>query len=128
MHGSPLGSHILCPRIMSCISIYDVVPERRRDGPDESGRRERMGIACAREAEARIVALVRMDLPRGHARRAPRPVTEKGAGLGYVEPMSHVAVGNMPRKTSLCFGSIRTAQRRYSISNIYFFSYKKVLQ
>lgn len=56
------------------------------------------------EAEARIVAPACTDPPEGHARRAPRPVAERSVELGYVESISHVAVGNMPRKTSFAHG------------------------
>ena len=56
------------------------------------------------EAEAKIVAPARTDPSEGHARRAPRPVAEKSAGLGYVESAGHVAVGNLPRKTSFAHG------------------------
>ena len=62
-------------------------------------RRERPSrVRTGGEAEAKIVAPARADPPEGHARRAPRPVAEKSAGPG------HVAVGNLPRKTSLAHG------------------------
>lgn len=63
---------------------------RRREGPS---RRKVDG-----EAEARIVAPARTDPPEGHARRAPRPIAEKSAGLGYVGSVSHVAVGDLLKK------------------------------
>ena len=61
-------------------------------------------VKAGGEAEARIVAPACTDPPEGHARRALRPVAERSVGLGYVESMSHVAVGNMPRKTSFAHG------------------------
>ena len=64
------------------------------------------------EAEARIVALTCTDPPEGHARRALRPVAERSVELGYVESMSHVAVGNMPRKTSFAHGHARNGASR----------------
>ena len=70
-------------------------------------RKARRGPGNARtggEAGARIVAPARTDPPEGHARRAPRPVAERSVGLGRVESISHVAVGNVPRKTSLAHG------------------------
>lgn len=70
-------------------------------------RKARRGPGNARtggEAEARIVAPARTDPPEGHARRAPRPVAERSVGPGRVESISHVAVGNMPRKTSFAHG------------------------
>lgn len=68
---------------------------KRREGPS---RRKVDG-----EAEARIVAPARADPPGGHARRAPRLIAEKSAGLGYVESISYVAVGDLP-KTSYAHG------------------------
>ena len=70
-------------------------------------RKARRGPGNARtggEAEARIVAPARTGPPGGHARRAPRPVAGRGAGLGRVESVSHVAVGSMPRETGLAHG------------------------
>ena len=69
---------------------------RRREGPS----RARAGG----EAGAKIVAPARADPPEGHAGRAPRPVEEKSAGLGHVGPAGHVAIGNLPRKTSFAHG------------------------
>ena len=64
-------------------------------------RKARRGPGNARtggEAEARIVAPACTDPPEGHARRALRPVAERSVELGYVESMSHVAVGNILKK------------------------------
>ena len=63
---------------------------KRREGPS---RRKVDG-----EAEARIVALARADPPEGHARRALRLIAEKSVELGYVESISHVAVGDLLKK------------------------------
>lgn len=68
-------------------------------------RRERPSrVKIDGEAEAKIVALTCTDPPEGHARRALRPVAEKSVELGYVESAGHVAVGNLPRKTSFAHG------------------------
>ena len=78
-------------------------------------RKARRGPGNARtggEAGARIVAPARTGPPGGHARRAPRPVAERSVGLGRVESMSHVAVGNMPRKTSFAHGHARNGASR----------------
>ena len=78
-------------------------------------RKARGGPGNARtggEAEARVVAPARTGPPGGHARRAPRPVAERSVGLGRVESISHVAVGNMPRKTSFAHGHARNGASR----------------
>ena len=78
-------------------------------------RKARRGPGNARtggEAEARIVAPARTGPPGGHARRTPRPVAERSVELGYVESISHVAVGNMPRKTSFAHGHARNGASR----------------
>lgn len=78
-------------------------------------RKARRGPGNARtggEAEARIVAPARADPPEGHAGRAPRPVAERGVELGRVESISHVAVGNMPGKTSFAHGHARNGASR----------------
>ena len=60
------------------------------------------------EAKAKIVALTYTDPPEGHARWTLRLIAEKSVELGYVESISHVAVGNMPRKTSFAHGWSRS--------------------
>ena len=73
-----------------------VLARKARGGPGN--------VRTGGEAEARIVAPACTDPPEGHARRAPRPVAERSVGLGRVESISHVAVGNMPRETSFAHG------------------------
>ena len=75
-------------------------------------RRGPGNVKTGGEAEAKIVAPACADPPEGHARRALRPVAERSVGLGYVESMSHVAVGNMPRKTSFAHGHARNGASR----------------
>ena len=78
-------------------------------------RKARRGPGNARtggEAEARVVAPARADPPEGHARRALRPVAERGVELGRVESMSRVAVGDVPRKTSFAHGHARNGASR----------------
>ena len=50
------------------------------------------------EAKAKIVALTYTDPPEGHARWTLRLIAEKSVELGYVESISHVAVGNILKK------------------------------
>ena len=56
------------------------------------------------EAEAKIVALTRADPPEGHARWTLRVIAQRSVELGYVESISHVAVGRMLKKTSCAHG------------------------
>lgn len=60
------------------------------------------------EAEARIVALTCTDPPEGHARWTLRLIAERAVELGYVESISHVAVGNLLKKTSYAHGWSRS--------------------
>ena len=50
------------------------------------------------EAEAKIVALTCTDPPEGHARWTLRLIAQRSVELGYVESISHVAVGRMLKK------------------------------
>ena len=68
-------------------------------------RRERPSrVKTGGEAEAKIVAPARTDPPEGHARWTLRLIAEKSVELGYVESVSHVAVGNLLKKTSFAHG------------------------
>jgi len=73
-----------------------VCARRRRKAP---GNRKIDG-----EAEARIVALTCTDPPEGHARWTLRLIAERAVELGYVESISHVAVGDLLKKTSYAHG------------------------
>lgn len=71
------------------------------------GRRPRSrpgNVKIDGEAEAKIVALTCTDPPEGHARWTLRLIAERSVELGYVESISHVAVGNMLKKTSSSHG------------------------
>ena len=62
-------------------------------------RRERPSrVKIDGEAEAKIVALTCTDPPEGHARWTLRLIAEKSVELGYVESVSHVAVGDLLKK------------------------------
>lgn len=62
-------------------------------------RRARPGnVKIDGEAEAKIVALTCTDPPAGHARWTLRLIAEKSIELGYVESISHVAVGDLLKK------------------------------
>ena len=72
-------------------------------------RRERPSrVKIDGEAEAKIVALTCTDPPEGHARWTLRLIAEKSVELGYVESVSHVAVGNLLKKTSFAHGWSRS--------------------
>lgn len=72
-------------------------------------RRERPSrVKLDGEAEAKIVALTCTDPPEGHARWTLRLIAEKAVELGYVESISHVAVGDMLKKTTSSHGWSRS--------------------
>lgn len=76
-------------------------------------RRERPSrVKIDGEAEARIVALTCTDPPEGHARWTLRLIAEKSVELGYVESISHVAVGDLLKKTSCAHGWSRSGASR----------------
>ena len=56
------------------------------------------------EAEAEIIALTCTDPPEGHARWTLRLIAQKAVELEYVESISHVAIGNMLKKTKSSHG------------------------
>ena len=78
------------------------------DGVLARKRRTRPGnVKIDGAAEAKIVALTCTDPPEGHARWTLRLIAEKSVELGYVESISHVAVGDLLKKTSLGHGYTR---------------------
>ena len=97
-------------------TVHDLKRRLVEEGFDgvlaRKARRGPGNVKTGGETEARIVALTCTDPPEGHARRALRPVAERSVELGYVESMSHVAVGNMPRKTSFAHGHARNGASR----------------
>ena len=75
------------------------------DGALSRKRRKSPGnVKIDGEAEAKIVALTCTDPPDGHARWTLRLIAEKSVELGYVESISHVAVGDLLKKTSYAHG------------------------
>lgn len=93
------------------VSVQTVRNLKRRcceEGPVAAcGRRPRTkpgNVKIDGEAEAKIVALTCTDPPEGHARWTLRLIAEKSVELGYVESISHVAVGNMLKKTTSSHG------------------------
>ena len=56
------------------------------------------------DAEAKIVALTCTDPPEGHARWTLRLIAEKSVELGYVDSISHVAIGDLLKKTKSSHG------------------------
>jgi len=79
------------------------------DGVLSRKRRARPGnVKIDGEAEARIVALTCTDPPEGHARWTLRLIAEKSVELGYVESISHVAVGDLLKKTTSGHGYTRS--------------------
>ena len=91
---------------MACRSTARTVhdPKRRLveegfDGVLARKARSRPGnVKIDGEAKAKIVALTYTDPPEGHARWTLRLIAEKSVELGYVESISHVAVGNILKK------------------------------
>lgn len=73
-----------------------VLSRKARSGPGN--------VKIDGEAEAKIVALTCTDPPEGHARWTLRLIAEKSVELGYVESISHVAVGDMLKKTNFAHG------------------------
>lgn len=73
-----------------------VLSRKARSGPGN--------VKIDGEAEAKIVALTCTDPPEGHARWTLRLLAEKSVELGYVDSISHVAVGDMLKKTSFAHG------------------------
>lgn len=79
------------------------------DGVLARKRRTRPGnVKIDGATEAKIVALTCTDPPEGHARWTLRLIAEKSVELGYVESISHVAVGDLLKKTSLGHGYTRS--------------------
>ena len=97
-------------------TVYNLKRKLVEEGFDgvlaRKARRGPGNVRTGGEAEARIVAPARTDPPEGHARWAPRPVAERSVGPGRVESMSHVAVGNMLKKTSFAHGYTRNGASR----------------
>ena len=71
----------------------------RKEGSGASARRKIDG-----EAEARIVALTCTDPPAGHTTWALRLIADRAVELGIVDSISHVAIGEVLKKTSLSHG------------------------
>ena len=79
------------------------------DGVLARKRRTRPGnVKIDGATEAKIVALTCTDPPEGHARWTLRLIAEKSVELGYGESISHVAVGDLLKKTSLSHGYTRS--------------------
>jgi transposase len=73
----------------------------RKEGSGSSGRRKIDG-----EAEAKIVALTCTDPPDGHATWTLRLIADRVVELGILESVSHVAIGDVLKKTNLSHGYI----------------------
>ena len=69
------------------------------DGVLSRKRRKSPGnVKIDGEAEAKIVALTCTNPLEGHARWTLRLIAERSVALGYVESISHVAVGDLLKK------------------------------
>ena len=79
----------------------------RKEGSGSSGRRKIDG-----EAEARIVALTCTDPPTGHATWTLRLLADRVVELGILENVSHVAIGDVLKKTNLSHGYIGSGASR----------------
>ena len=71
----------------------------RKEGSGSSGRRKING-----EVEAKIVALTCTDPPAGHATWTLRLLADKVVELGILESVTHVAIGDVLKKTNLSHG------------------------
>lgn len=71
----------------------------RKEGSGSSGRRKING-----DVEARIVALTCTDPPAGHAAWTLRLLADKVVELGILESVTHVAIGDVLKKTNLSHG------------------------
>ena len=81
-----------------------------REGPDAAlYDRVRPGAVpkITGEIEARITALACSDPPAGHARWTLRLLADRVVELGYLESVSHVAVGERLKKTRSSPGACR---------------------
>ena len=79
----------------------------RKEGSGSSGRRKING-----EAEAKIVALTCTDPPAGHALWTLRLLADKVVELGILESVTHVAIGDVLKKTNLSHGYIGSGASR----------------
>ena len=79
----------------------------RKEGSGSSGRRKIDG-----EAEAKIVALTCTDPPTGHATWTLRLLADRVVELGILESVSHVAIGDVLKKTKLSHGYIGSGVSR----------------
>jgi transposase len=80
------------------------------------GRKEGSGSALRRkidgEVEAKIVAITCTNPPVGHASWTLRLLADKVVELGILESVSHVAVGEVLKKTNLSHGYIGSGASR----------------
>ena len=85
--------------VHSCVAAHEEASRGGFDGVLARKARSRPGnVKIDGEAKAKIVALTYTDPPEGHARWTLRLIAEKSVELGYVESISHVAVGNILKK------------------------------
>lgn len=93
-------------------TVTNVKRDLVEDGFDSAMSRKKRkspgNVKIDGEAEAKIVALTCTDPPAGHSRWTLRLIAEKSVELGYVESISHVAVGNLLKKTSSSHGWSRS--------------------
>ena len=85
--------------VHSYVAAHEEASRGGFDGVLARKARSRPGnVKIDGEAKAKIVALTYTDPPEGHARWTLRLIAEKSVELGYVESISHVAVGNILKK------------------------------
>ena len=89
-------------------TVDNVKRKLAEEGMDAAlGRRPRSrpgNVKIDGEAEAKIIAMTCTDPPEGHARWTLRLIADESVSRGYVESISHVAVGNMLKKTTSSHG------------------------
>jgi transposase len=93
-------------------TVYNVKKRFVEEGLDEAlGRKKREKppkITIDGEAEARIVALTCQDPPVGYERWSLRLLADTTVELGILPSISHVAIGDLLKKTRLSHGYIKS--------------------
>jgi transposase len=89
-------------------TVYNVKKSFVEDGFESALLRKKREhppkITIDGEAEAKIVALTCSDPPKGHSKWSLRLIAERTVELGILPAISHVAVGDLLKKTKLSHG------------------------
>lgn len=89
-------------------TVYNVKKSFVEDGFESALLRKKREhppkITIDGDAEAKIIALTCSDPPNGHSKWSLRLIAEKTVELGILPAISHVAVGDLLKKTKLNHG------------------------